>query len=121
MTKEIFSLDWPHGYIFSDGRPARIICKDALGTFPLIFLIQDNENELIYKSHKDGKNSFGDQVIRNAPAPKKTFEIWLNCYTDDDSSKVRTYGHLTKEEADKECNPWRTACVKLTFTEGDGL
>jgi len=93
----------------------------ALGTFPLIFLIQDNENELIYKSHKDGKNSFGDQVIRNAPAPKKTFEIWLNCYTDDDSSRVCTYGHLTKEEADKECNPWRTACVKLTFTEGDGL
>ena len=121
MTEQVFSLDWPHGYVDPRGRPARLICKDAKGAFPLIFLIQVDDLEFPYKSHEDGTNSFGDQIIRNAPAPKKTFEIWLNCYTDDDSSRVCTYGHLTKEEADKECNPWRTACVKLTFTEGDGL
>lgn len=122
MTKEIFSLDWPHGYVDSQGRPARIISTDAQGIFPIVCLIKSAENqEFVYRCYSNGTDTCGDQIIRNAPAPKKTFEIWLNCYTDDDSSKVRTYGHLTKEEADRGCNPWRAACVKLTFTEGDGL
>lgn len=122
MTEQVFSLDWPHGYVDPRGRPARLICKDAKGAFPLIFLIQVDDLEFPYKSHEDGTNSFGDQVIRNAPEPKKKYTGWTNCYGSavaKDSFVMYTYD--TREEADRHARPGRVACIEVSFHKGDGL
>lgn len=122
MTKEIFSLDWPHGYVDSQGRPARIICKDALGNLSLVFLVTDDAIEFTYKTDKDGKNSCGTQFIFNAPKPKKKYTGWANCYYNDPLAEPLTMCvYATKELANRQAAPSRVACIEISFHEGDGL
>lgn len=122
MTKEIFSLDWPHGYVDQHGRPARLICKDALGNFSLVFLITEEAIELPYKTDKDGKNSYRTQFIFNAPEPKTKYTGWANCYANNTANRLlHMYVYATKELADQYAAPSRIACVEISFHKGDGL
>lgn len=47
---------------------------------------------------------------------KPTRIMWVNCYTGNES-----FGYRTREEADEYADSTRTACIKVTYTEGEGL
>lgn len=45
-----------------------------------------------------------------------THERWVNIYPDDVVSI-----NPSKEQADHRADPYRIACIKITYTEGEGL
>ena len=100
MTDRQFDPHWPHGHETMDGKPARIVCHDAVdadraeSAFPLVVLVTSNnsgEHALRYMSDGcywgEGDDNAWD--LRNRPAPKPA--MWTVVFTDnpDDLTKVR--------------------------------
>ena len=91
------------------GKKVKYFFNDKDGNFsPLSwsneFGIVDNEG--------DQYSLYGDsfEIIE----PKR--EIWVNVY-DEDYGK----GHPSREDADLRCGNGRIACIRVEFTEGEGL
>jgi hypothetical protein len=67
----------------------------------------------------DGTYTSGDPSeldIINVPVKH---EMWLNIYFD--GSRFEPYCYGTRNEADKNSSDHRIACVRVEFTEGEGL
>lgn len=58
MTKDDsmsdFDPDWPHGHVTRDGHKARIICRDAKGSQPLVVLVDLGDREATYRAWLGG-------------------------------------------------------------------
>ena len=115
-----FDPDWPHGHV-SGGGPARIVCTDAKGDYPIHALVpgEDGKERLFSytrsgRYHKDMRSHVLD--IRNAPAPKKRIKGWANIYPWGMSSR-----YDTKAEADESAGDGRIACIYIDVEEGEGL
>jgi hypothetical protein len=67
-----------------------------------------------WKDATDPIFMYGAERYRIKPEPK---EIWLNIYAD----LLSDCAHKTKEEANRSAAAHRIACVKVTYTEGEGL
>jgi len=101
-----------------DDRQARIICADRKSErYPIVALVTDEEGcETTYYYTKDG--SYLMHQIRyldliNIPKKKEGF---LNIYR---CGSVAL--HADKYLADKRSLYDRIACIKITYTEGEGL
>lgn len=103
-----------------DGRTARIICTDAKTSsgFPIIALVADaSGNEFLVSHTSDGYyNSSKDKHNNNLINIPEKHEMWVNCYP---GLTARDY--LTRKAADYAATPARIACVKVTWTDGEGL
>jgi len=64
---------------------------------------------------REGMPSFDHSELEWRVKPV-TRVLWMNIYDDD-----AIISHFTKEEADLECDDGRIACVRVEFTEGEGL
>lgn len=105
-----------------DGRPARIICTNRKGEFPIIALITEADGLESYLAYTaDGflwsnKSPHSSDLI-NVPV-KHVW--WLNIYNGPTCGTLQP----TKELADLNSlsNYYnRIACIKVSFTEGEGL
>ena len=107
-----------------DGRPVRIISREAKGTYPVIGLIMFDGEEVPKSYTEDGAYSAhgtGSFDLENVPEPEMVREGWANIYGDWVGSVCGT-----KELADYKAlcaGVPRLACVKveIKFREGDGL
>ena len=124
---DTFTLDWPHGLMLNDGRPARIICTDAKGEHPIIALVNFGPYDLVLWFSADGRVAsslrLGKHNLRlvNAPAPKLSGTVWVNVREHDEYVGVG-HAYVSREMADRVGDDDdRLACVEVHWTEGEGL
>lgn len=108
--------------VTASGRPARVICTDAAGPYPVVALVMLREGrEFVETYTRDGcvlseKEDVED--LRNLP---RKLNGWVNIYQDGGASNI--FG--TKERAYQWANDKclrRIACIDLSkFEEGEGL
>lgn len=110
-----FDPDWPHGHMF-DGKPARIIARDAKGKYPFIALIDYGDREDVTRARQDGMGYSGAHRLTNAPAPKKRIKGWMNVYY------TQTGGVIwPSREGAVQAAPNRFACIYIDVAEGEGI
>ncbi len=116
-----FDPDWPHGHVTRDGRKARIICRDKRSSVGLLLVVNvvNDGYEGTWSYNQDGTFHGGSPAdsynLRNAPAPKRKFEFWVNVYPQD------FFCYVSKKHADMMADDNRLACVHVTCEEGEGL
>lgn len=79
-----------------DGRPARIICTDRKGEYPILALIDDNDGfEGIAIYFANGKNRTKDTPNDLVNAPTKR-SAWINIYR---NTNIALFRHDSEEAA----------------------
>lgn len=102
-----------------DGRRARIICWDKKGNYPIVALIQDNENSehIEYYTENGIFSNGGNDKNRDLMMLPQKKEGWVNVYN---SLGVITFSHNpfdTKEEAMKDKGKYYVDTVKIEWEE----
>ena len=111
-------IDINKKYRTRDGREVRIYAIDGLDTHSVHGAIYTIDGWLSYTWRKDGSffsdMDYADDLIEVRPRIKRT--VWLNIYE-------REHRFTTKEEADRQADRGRLACVKVEIDceEGEGL
>ncbi len=96
------------------GKPARILCIDAKGAFPVIALVDDGPAELPMLLNCDGRyhpaadNNPNDLI--NLPERRT---VWLNVYPRDSTQIHVIGGYCSKEEAKAGASYNCIACVPI--------
>ena len=85
-----------------DGRDARILCFDAMGSYPIVAIVRSDYEEVVDKFCLDGKNRLcGESEIDLFMAPVKR-EGWVNLYRKKEDNVMffgSKFPYGTKEEA----------------------
>lgn len=108
------------GYETSKGLPVRIYATDAGGKYPIHGAIRADDKWIMNAWTADGKNLYQSSLdLFDKPAPPVKREAWVNCYRN-------MLGSLfpTKEAADAvdmSIDLERTACLHITWFDGEGL
>lgn len=114
-------IDWTKPIQTRDGYPVRILCIDARTDRPVVGLVIFNANikEDVYTWFTNGSYSVSKHSRDLINVPVK-HEGWLNIYP---TNGIEGYFYKTKEEADNAASiiMKRIACIKIEFTEGEGL
>ena len=102
-----------------DGRRARIICWDKKGNYPIVALIQDNENSehIEYYTENGIFSNGGNEKNRDLMMLPQKKEGWVNVYN---SLGVITFSHNpfdTKEEAMKDKGKYYVDTVRIEWEE----
>lgn len=111
-------------YCRRDGKPARVLYTLNMGDYPVIVLSQyDDGQEWIYQVMLTGcvVVSPGNYDLVNIP---EKIEGWINIYKYKCHVPIEyTSGDIytTREAADLGASFDRIACIKVSFTEGEGL
>lgn len=100
----------------------RILATDLKNDRPIVIAVTVAGKETVGHRHADGRVQSGrDNVYDLVNVPKK-HEVWINLYdTMGGLGKFYGFAYLTQEAADKAVDANRTACVRVEFTEGEGL
>ena len=107
-----------------DGQPARIICTDRKGAYPIVALISYTYGEDCCGYGRDGRFADGNQCHRDLINIPEKIEGWVNVYSALSNLNVPALGrwlHPTKAAADAECGAGRIACIPISVSEGEGL
>ena len=104
-----------------DGRAARIIATDRESAYyPVVALVERkgiSQKETLATLTIDGRE------VKGVSGPNDLINIpekhvrWVNLYPDSNTSR----DHQSRKSADDRAGPRRIACLKLEFTEGEGL
>ena len=101
-----------------DGRPVTLITTQGRAPWPLVGYISDKTSPDCW--HRDGSYDhscpLGITDIINVPEPKRSGKVWVNIYPNEGH-----HGHNKREEADDHARRGRLACVRVPWTEGEGL
>lgn len=108
-----------------DGRPARIICTDAKCPCdnPIVALITEGGKEFPQYFYATGRvRAEGENSLDLVNIPEK-IEGWVNVYPTQERHLVASLTDIFPDlrHAHEAKRPGRIACIKLTFSEGDGL
>ena len=101
-----------------DGRPVRILCTDAVGEYPIVAIVKNENKEIADNFTKDGrlyKDSKDDRDLFFAPEKK---EGYINLFKQ--TTGLNTgFVFNTKEEAEKsaKCIPNYITTVKIEWEE----
>lgn len=113
MTRN--KVDWTKPIQTVGGLPARVVCTDMKGHYPILVLVEKGGVESTGLRTLEGRiydNSFGDRDIINVP-PRKMVH-YLNVYRGGLALGI----HPNREKADLSAAPGRVACVRVEHTEG---
>ena len=118
-----FTEDCKWGHVTCNGCPARIICTDAMGDYPIVALVTKGEyepHETTIRYTKRGREfmlSMSDMDLCDAKPPIQQRTIWVNIYND------FTAAYISRQKAEFCAFPGRIACVQsdLEYFEGEGL
>jgi len=118
------SLDFSKPITTRDGRPVRILCRDAKGDEPIIGLVSYDLYEVTERWGDNGRWHRSEDHrldLINAPAARFRREAWVNVYPGPMECGVCLYDD--REDADRSADPCRIACIKVIIegTEGEGL
>lgn len=107
-------LDLSRPVTTRDGRPARIICTDRKGPYPLVVLIDncDSEATAYYCSKGLAGTNASSLDLINAPIK---YSGWLNVYRDGDTAFWDDRSAADKHQVG------RIACIRVEFVEGEGI
>jgi hypothetical protein len=82
-----FDPSWPHGHSFvsthsGKSHPVRILITDRQDSqLPIVFCYQTPEGtEGVMCCTRKGKNTLGEQILFNNPAPVVKKSAWINIY-----------------------------------------
>lgn len=106
-----------------DGRKVRILCTDGNDKdFPIVGFIEGKSKTAHWQltgQWASGEFHEGKADLVNVPEKRV---VWVNVYPANATSKFElSDGHETKEAADMGFRTGRLACVRVEFTEGQGL
>ena len=91
--------------ITRDGRPARIICTNTKGKYPVVALVENDDREITYDFNAEGKYLDGDEDDRDLFFASEKREGWVNIYRNGEGNiitSVRVYDKKEKAEKAKE-------------------
>jgi hypothetical protein len=97
----------------------RVVATDLKDDRPIVIAVTIAGKETIGYRHADGR------VISDRESPydlvnvPKKHEVWINLY--DTEEVFFGCAYPTREQANANANINRTACVRVEFTEGEGL
>ena len=109
-------------YRTRDGREARVYATDGGPEWPIHGAIKRDGGEWISHNWRaNGRlwNKAGDSHFDLMP-PKR--EAWVNIYPNlSNNVFLASYLHTTRAAADEHAGTDRVACVRIEYTEGQGL
>ena len=100
-----------------DGKPVRILCVDAVGEYPIVALVKNENKEFANNFTKDGrlyKDSKDDRDLFFAPIKR---EGWTNIYKNTQGQLSTGIIYNTKEEALRVANHDSIATTKIEWEE----
>lgn len=99
-----------------DGRPVRILCTNARRSYPVIALIEDNEEDLLYAYLPDGTmcSMLKQNDLFFVPIKR---EGWANIYKNTQGQFSTGIIYNTKEEALRVANHDSIATTKIEWEE----
>lgn len=102
----------------SNGKPVRLLCVDRPGPFPVVAIVGHSDLQVFSQTGNYWNN--GDIDYRNLVEVKPKHDLWFNFYRLD-FGHFEAASHDTKEDADNNARASRVACIRVPFTEGEGL
>ena len=88
-----------------DGRPARIICTNTKGKYPVVALVETDDREITYDFNAEGKYLDGDEDDRDLFFVSEKREGWVNIYRNGEGNiitSLRVYDKKEKAEKAKD-------------------
>jgi hypothetical protein len=121
-------IDMKKQYKTRDGRAVRILVTDrkTLDTRnygPVCALVTDADGSEHLRSYAEDGISAGSSEY-DLLEVKPVREGWVNVYLRDSGPDIPGYEYsvkFTKQKADADAGSGRIACLKIQFTEGEGL
>jgi hypothetical protein len=105
------------------GKPARIVCRDLKGSYAVVAIVDNGEEEIPFRYTSEGlffnRDMPHDYDLVNVKHRIKR-SVWINLYHRNGMTGVT---HDTKEQADEGSMGSRIACVEVLIDceEGQGL
>ena len=100
-----------------DGREVRIICTDVKGEYPIMALIQNKQEELVYRYLSNGKQLTYTDLPLDLCFPTTKKEGWVNVYSEQEYRHPGENIFKTKEEAIKYKDINYIATIKIEWEE----
>lgn len=102
-----------------DGRKARIICWDKKGNYPIVALIQDNENSehIEYYTENGIFSNGGNEKNRDLMMFTRKKEGWLNIYKDFEDTVCCVYPTEKEALEDGETEKDYITTIKIEWEE----
>lgn len=102
-----------------DGRKARIICWDKKGNYPIVALIQDNENSehIEYYTENGIFSNGGNEKNRDLMMFTRKKEGWLNIYKDSEDTVCCVYPTEKEALEDGETEKDYITTIKIEWEE----
>jgi hypothetical protein len=99
----------------------RILATDLKHHLPILIAVTGSTgHEYVSFRHADGSiYAAGEDAYDLVNVPKK-HEVWINFYQHD-AETFAICAYPSQELANKNASRDRTACVRVEFTEGEGL
>lgn len=124
LEKAVMSLDWTKPIQTRSGVPAELVTTlEGQPRSHVVKYIHDNRacvSQVFPSGHIQHVGvERKEDIINVPPPPPKTYELWLNVYPVD--SGCFNYTHETRAYADQQADVNRVACLKVTYTHGEGL
>lgn len=102
-----------------DGRKARIICWDKKGNYPIVALIQDNENSehIEYYTENGIFSNGGNNKNRDLMMLPQKKEGWINLCKNNHGDTLAAGVFPSREEAVSNCPPSYLGTIKIEWEE----
>jgi hypothetical protein len=97
----------------------RIVATDLKDDRPIVIAVTIAGKETIGYRHSDGRVISGRENPYDLVNVPKKQEVWVNFYCE--GNVVFSFSYPSQELANKNSRVGRTACVRVEFTEGEGL
>jgi len=100
----------------------RIVATDLKADRPIVIAITGSSGqEGVAFRYADGRiYSCVNNPYDLVNVPKK-HEVWINFYDDDGEGDYDSYSYSSRAIADENADSNRIACIRVEFTEGEGL
>jgi hypothetical protein len=99
----------------------RIVATDLKDDRPIVIAVTIAGKETIGYRHADGRVISGRENPYDLVNVPKKYEVWINFYDDDGEGDYDSFSYSSRAIADESADSTRIACVRVEFTEGEGL
>lgn len=100
----------------------RIVATDLKADRPIVIAITGSSGqEGVAFRHADGRIYSDIESPYDLVNVPKKHEVWINFYDDDGDGDYDSYSYSSRAIADESADSNRIACIRVEFTEGEGL
>ena len=99
----------------------RILATDLKSKYPIVIAVTDCwGDESIQQREADGRVTANKETPYDLVNVPKKHEVWINFYNDGEGG-YDSFSYSSQAIADESSDSNRIACVRVKFTEGEGL